>query len=103
MSVATVTKLEKNQGMWLYLDGKGDLCCFSAGRMSRLSSWIILPAFLSAFMARVMLTRWAPVRKLRSSCVRGNWMTIPWVLSVPMLFGNTGEHAVKSVFNIGNS
>ena len=82
MSVATVTKLEKNQGMWLNLDGKADYAVFKAGRVSRLSSWIILPAFLSAFMARVMLTGWAPVRKLRSSCVRGNWMTIPWLLSV---------------------
>jgi len=38
MSVATVTKLEKNQGMWLYLDGKGNYAVFNAGRMSRLSS-----------------------------------------------------------------
>jgi len=38
--------------------------------MSLLSSWIILPAFLSAFMARLMPTRWAPVKKLKSSSGR---------------------------------
>ena len=54
-----------------------------AGRMSRLPSWMILPAALSAFMARVILTRWAPVKKLRSSWGNGNGMTIPCGLMVP--------------------
>jgi hypothetical protein len=51
--------------------------------MSLLPSWIILPDSFRAFMARVMLTRCAPVKKLRSSCVKGNWITAPFELMAP--------------------
>ena len=51
--------------------------------MSFLSSWMILPALLRAFIARVILTRWAPVKKLKSSCVNGNWITVPCGLTSP--------------------